>query len=488
CCVALGSLLVWERGPYWDDYGWARSARIPAALEPRVLSTLTSLGLTHLLATHELLARTLCALGGGLSALLLGWLAARALCSPLAGVAAAWLYATPLLAAEAALWLSTAGYLFGMALALLGLHAAWSALEQPGRFGTWTLVCCFAFLVALLFYEVYAPLVLLVPALGALRALREREPTARRALLARGLVVALAALVMAGGPIALLYLRSSEIVGARGGLDADPASVAAHAARFTAWLAAHTIASSGRQVLSESIGLGLYAVARARLGQILAVVTGLALLLAAVGWQARRREERGSRRELVLGCVVGVAWLLLTLVRGQEPTSRLLYVPLAGLAFAVAAALQLVATLLPRQLGERVALGIAALLALLGALGMAGQATAFAARSDLDHRQVAAVLRALPPDTLPADVYLLPINLEQRLFRQDDAISGTLTPLFDVRSLAEAELNAAYGRADVHVLTTDRRELLRYEYLNQHLWIEGEAVRLDHLIPFTYRD
>jgi hypothetical protein len=517
-CLVLGHLLAWDRGLYKVDYLEASQAVDPVSGAWRALSAedripfipVRSLKflftgiLQGLLPDYTFAVRALVMLASGANALLLGWLAARILDSRLAGVVTAWLFIVPVPAFEAVFFLAAFGYLAGTALILLFLHACWSALEQPRRAPRWMALGTLALVAAHLFYEVFAAAALFPALLAVVHAAR-RPPIEIRAVVRRALPLTLwpvVALLLLFGVV----FRSSAYL-ARRGTDLDELAsspVTDLAGRFVevvgqfGWWTVSP--SGGLDFAAEALQIGAAALSGSWLGAVLAVAAAAVVLVAVLTWPRQAPPQQPvPASAALLGAGFGAAWMIGAVlvpfvpIGFALPGARMVYFPLAGFALALGALAAYAAARLGARDAQRILLGGTGALLLVGTLCLVGYAEVYAARSRLDRQQIAAFVRAVPPDALPPNVYLVSLDVDETILPAQYDIAERMTGVFE-RQAMDAVLQAVYGRADMVASpgmgAARRRFDLRAELGADapDIWIDDEQVPLERVLAFTYRD
>jgi len=478
-CLALSYFVIWQRGPYLDDYvdrmaavdvttgqwrPWDAAGRIPYwPARPLHWTMITTFG--ALLWTDELLVRAVLALAVGINALLLGWLIYRLLGSRLAAVIGGWVLVAPFFAHEAVLWVAASGFVYGATFALLCLHCVLSGLRQPRWTALWALAGGLVFTVALLWMESYASATGLVPLFALLLAAqrpRETGPLLRRALL------------LLLGPLAgsaAVYLgiyHNSFYVASRGGVDLSPAGLLERAVRFVSGAGYKTLWPDwGLAINREAFGLGLGVALSSWPARLLLLGAAVALAATVLAWRSEREVEPAMRTTLV-AAAVGLAWSLGTLffpgilVRDAVAEYRQLYFPLAGVGLAVGS----LAWLLARRLGGASALlGLAGCALLLSSLCMLGYARAYQARAELDRQQLQALAQAAPGQLLPPDTFIAIVDADEDLFGgRQSKLGMILAGVFETLWSAYGGMSDVYHRDDVWPTTASRWEPLRFHY------------------------
>jgi len=511
-CLILGYMLVWQRGLYVDDYthksrvsellsgGWNSIWGIVEFPSPRPLGLAVDRVFAALLPAHEFPVRAAAAFLVGVNALLLGSLVYRVLRSRLAAVVAGWLFLMPVYAQEALLWASSVAYVFAGGLTLLFLHATWLMLarREPKRFPM--LLAAASFGAALLFSEAFVCGLGLVPALALTAAFQRQR--GERLDLGRQCVYALVCPLASAGLIYLaLYRRSqSTLITGRGGLDPALLGIIQRSVDWVQRLVWMTAPSSwGQGVVSDALGIGVSVLASSWIAAVLAGAAAVLLVLTVLSWQEAPGEYGPPYRVgllmLLAGAAVFVATLLFpgVLVRGQMLEYRLLYFPSAAASIAAGTLFWMLAKRVPRPVAGRVLLAAAGGLMILTTVTVLGFARSYAARYELDQRQVSAIVRALPAGNLPQDAVIVPFDNDEQLFPGRDYISRLLVGVFETPWSASAVLQAAYSRADFRVITANRWTGMHFGYeegsdhLSGRLTIQGQVVPIDRTVLVTYR-
>lgn len=510
-CLVLGYMLVWQRGFYSDDYSnrlmaidlltgqwrpiWSPS-RIPT-FPVRILAWMVATSFAGLLPTHEFFVRAISTLGIGLNAILLGWLVYRILGSRLAAVISGWLWLMPFYAQEAVLWAGAAAGLPAVGFTLLFLHASWSALTQPQRAGRWITLGTLAFTILLLITEQFTFAAGLVPILG-LAVAAQRQRASYWVLLRRSLYVLIWPLAVAAIFYLLLY-SNSRAVAARGGLDLSLAGIVQRSLGYYDRLTWMTMSDWGQGLTSDAYSIGEAVLCRSWKGMPLFFAATVSLVLTVLAWRTGEREYLFPYRVGLIVFCAGVIWLVAlllfpsVLVKGQGLEHRQLYFPTAGASVAVGALVWMAAKRLRRPVCDKIFVAISGVLLLLSTICMLGYAEAFAARSKLDQRQIAALVQALPSQHLPESSYVVPFQNEERLFGKDDYVSRLLLGGFETPWSAGAVLEEAYRRNDLQTITANRWDPMQFSYMgdsqppSNQLGIQGVSVPVDQTVLFTYR-
>ncbi|MBK8025394.1 MAG: hypothetical protein IPK19_29380 [Chloroflexi bacterium] len=469
-CLAVGSLLLWHRGFYQDDYfDFNLPIRLDASMSngARFLSALTSRSLAKLLEDSEFVVRVITAGFVGVNAFLVGALVQRILRSRMAGLIALWLFVNPALGYESVLWLAAASiYVYAVTFALLFLHAAYSFLSQEKASGRWFAAAVVAYLLALNASETMVGILLMAPALALLVVLQKDSArwssgrgssTTRRIAIRAGLLLALPIALTAVYFVAF-YLSNPFIQSARGSFDLNPVTLLDRAYR-SYFVHLYFITASpefGATLWSDSFMLGL----RALISPAGLVLGGAAIVLLAgvvLAWQPEPRQVRW-RVGLVLAAT-GLLWaILLMVVPGVfvtkvQLTSRVLYLPFAGLAVLVAAAVWL----LPAR-WQRAGLLASGGLAILLTIWMLGWASVYNARYRLDKAQLDALTQNVPMDLLPPGTLIIPYRLDEiSLPDASGSMNSALTGVFEAPTGAIGSLIYATGRIDIDPVTVNYR-------------------------------
>ncbi len=513
--IAYG--LVWQRGFYMDDYsnraaGYDVVARQPLPIwsadaipgfPVRALAWALNRQLAVWLAGHEWAVRAACSLFAALNGLLLGVLAARLTGARVAGVAAGWIYLAPFVAQEAVLWAGAVSYTFNVTLALLGIMAMSRGAIAATRVGgvAWSAVGILLFLLCMLCFETPLTMTAFLPFAAIALAMRRSRCPSRAAIRA---LLSIAALVVLAGLYAWLFYGRAPMLESRGGFVRNVAEWFGRLRVFMEGLEWLTIGSYGARLTAEAFGLGLEKLL-STVGGLLTSAAFLVLALPTVaGWQPQRARLPRSRQIGLGVCMIagGAAlffasyWVPATLVRGQIVEFRMLYMPLAGLCLGLAGLVSIATCLLPWAWLERALLAASCGVAAACALCMLGYCATFAARFQLDERQVGALLETVSADALPADACFAPLELDERLFRRDDALSRLLFGVFATPWSANARLREAYHRRDVQSTALNPWLGVRIEVVadgatpcgSDRLRFNGVEVCAERAIPFAYRD
>ncbi len=521
--IPLGLLLAlvsyglgWQRGFYMDDYSNRAAGYDVVAHQPlpiwspaaipgfpvRALAWSLNRQLAVWLADHEWAVRGACSLLAALNALLLGGLLARLSGSRVAGVAAGWIYLSPFVAQEAVLWAGAVSYTLTVTLALLGIAAILRG-AMSNRCATcvaWSAAGVGAFVLCMLCFETPLTLTALLPFAAAALALRHGQPVGRAL---RRSILAVASLAVLAGVYAALFYGRAPMLETRGGLVRSAGEWFGRLSAFMQGLEWLTIGSYGMRLTGEALALGAEALLGSIAGMLVfaaSVIVGAATVL---GWVPRR--GGAARRPLAGGAlliVAGIAvffssyWLPATLVRGQIVEFRMLYMPLAGACVSLAGVLTIATALLPWAWFERMLFATAAAAGASSAVCMLGYCTTFAARHSLDQRQVAALLEAVPVERLPAGACFVPLEVDERLFGRDDALSRLLFGVFATTWSANAQLREVYHTPDVQASALNPWLGVRLSEKSASAPAAGPAqlqfnqvdVHTDRAIPFAYRN
>lgn len=510
-CMTLGYMLVWRRGFYADDYSnrllavdvltgqwrpiWS-SSRIPT-FPARILTWMIVTSLAALMPAHEFFVRAISMLGIGVNAALLGWLIYRILGSRLAAVISGWLFLMPIYAQEAALWAGAVTYVFATGFSLLSLHFFWSALARPQRAGRWIALGTLAFTTTLLIGEQFIFAAGLVP-IFALTIAIQRQTASYWALLRRSLYVLILLMAVTVTFYVLLY-NGSNLVNARGGLDLTLAGIVERSLGYFKRLVWMTVYDWGRRLISDAFGIGMAVLPQAWKGMALFSAASVSLLVTVLAWRTDGREYLPRCRVGLMVFCAGVTWFVTSLlfpsvlVKGQILEYRQLYFPAAGACAAIGAFAWMVARWLRCLVCDKLLIAITGVMLLLSTVCMLGYAQAFAARSELDHRQVAALEHVLSSQYLPENSYIVPIGNDEHLFGKDDSISKFLVGVFETPWSASAVLKEVYRRNDLQLITANRWCPMQFHYmgdqepLSNQLVIQGISVPVDRTVLFSYR-
>lgn len=493
-CLLVGYMLVWQRGFYMDDYrlkllaidtstGQWRSlwdTHWLPGFPVRMLTWVTVTVFAGLLDTHEFLVRIISTLIAGGNALLLGLLIYRIINSRLAAVIGSWLFLMPFYAQEAVLWVGAVSYVFATGLSLLFLHAFWGAFSETRAAERirWMVLGIIAFVVSLLFYEWVALAVVLIPFFGLIAVAQGRLGGAdllRRAVLLTGLLCT--AVVALYG----LFYRNAQLLEVRGGIDVSVAGIMERSQQYLVRLVWMTVSPEWGQLLTADVfSAGLAVLSSSWHGVVLASITAALLAVTVLAWQPDEHEYRGRYAVGLAMLCAGITWSLTSLlfpsvlVRGQILEYRLLYFPLAGVGVVSGALGWIIAKLLKSAVWHKILLAVMGGLLLFDTICMVGYAQAFAARHELDRKQIAAVVRALPPQHLPRRTFIVPIQFDERLGVIGRSVAMLLVGVFEAPWSARAVLREVYGRDDFDVVTTNRWVPMRFGYVSGR----GEAGQL----------
>jgi hypothetical protein len=511
-CLALGYLLVWQRGLYADDYavrtwivdpatGAWRSFRDPARypffpLRPLAIQ-LDNL-LAALLLTNEAALRTVAALGAGVNSLLLAAMTWRLTRSRLAAVVGGWLFAVPLFAFEAVLWtVGNAHYVFPTTLALLSVYAYGRALDEPRAGRKWTTLATIGFTAAVLCIEQFATVACVVPFLAAFEP-GQGSVEPRRARFKRSLTILVPAMLVTALLFGL-YAGGNRVVAERGGLDPSVVRIVQRVPAYAARLWLLTLSPDwGLGLGYEAWVRGAAVVSRSWPAIALVVAAVAALLRLLVAWRGEGPSEGRCDRAALWATALGLSWFLSAflfpsiLTRDEASPSRLLYFPLAGASLAAGG----VAALVTRRskAGQRTVLAVCGAVLVGCTLCMLGFASAYAERSRLDERQLAAFTRAIPARSLPRGVWLVPVATDERLFGVENLTSRLLGGVFETPWSTRAAVETEYRRTDVEAVAGSRWVPLRFELVGARaaspgeLRVQGVAVPIERTVMFTYRD
>jgi hypothetical protein len=519
-CLILSYLLVWQRGFYFDDYNnrilaynvitghtspiWDRSryGSFPARMFAWTLVT----GFAQFLTSAEFWVRLVAMLGIGFNALLLGWFVYRVLGSRLAALISGWLFLVPVYGFEAILWLGAIGYIFMVTLALLFLHACWSAFADLHRIRHWRLktdlgpvsrsilLSVLAFVTMLLIAESYVTIIGLVPLLGVVFAMR-RSHTRMWVMLRRAIFIAAWPSAISA-IIYFLFYRASAIEAQRGGLDLSYSGLSYRVHGYFDRLRWMTVSDKGGEHLTDDVfRLGRTMVFASWKGTTLFVVACVLILLTALSW---RTDERDYKARYCVGSLlvaIGLIWAIVTmlfpavLAKAQILEYRMLYFPIAGLSVALGTFIWMVMKWIGRfrPAGEKICIAVVGVFLLMSTIPMVGYTYAFAARSRLDQQQIAAVTRAIPAEYLPQHSYIVPFALEEHLPVRGDYVNALLVGVFDAPHSANAALEMAYRRNDLISITSNHWVGMKFSDPSGQLTIQGFPMPTDRTVLFTLR-
>lgn len=508
-CLILGVLLIWQRGLYSDDYGVynkvvdLESDQVRLYIPPglaRQPGWGAAINLGAISAVNEFAARSLRAGILAVNVLLLAWLIQRLLGQRLATVLSAWLFAVPIFAYDSLLWTSTVHYNLGLLGGLICLHAACTVFTQPQRLWRWGAVAALSMSLAVWVHEQAGSIVFLVPAVGSLLAWQGRAPTYGRvlrqsaALLAVPVAFSLFLVLFAYGP------TQQTMVG-RGAMDMSVMTALSRIPEYITRLQWITVSPSwGQRVYSDALSWGVFALQTARRTQVVLAAALLAFALAVALWHGETGAKLARRRELVAIALVCILWAGVAMVvpgvfvGRQALETRMLYIPFAGASVAAAALLCLAARLAPSTWGQRLALLCTGLILLVSSIGALGLSRAYAARSALDQKQVAALVAAAPGDYLPRDAHIVPLAWDVHLLGRTGAVNRLLRGVFETPWSAEGAMHRAYRRTDLRAVVGNQWAPIRFAYIPAsgatagQLRVRDRVMPIERTLVFTYRD
>ncbi len=514
--VVVGYLLVWQRGFYLDDYFEAFLARdaVTGLWQPdfnplhyryfpvRTLRMVVVSNLQGLVPQQELLVREICASVISANAGLLGWFIYRMVRSRLAAVVTCWSFVLPFWAHEAVLWLAAIQYAFGAAFSLLFLHCCWSVVSGSRRPLLWIALGAVSLLVSVLLIEVFVAAPALIPFLALIAAVRRGHPNVTVARFGRlALALAVPACVLLAAYV-LIY-RSSPVVAARGNLhsfgDGIPSIPARGLARLDELKRMTIDPDWGSRIALDAARVGMETLVSSTLGTALGVAIVLALAMTVITWRRDRTALRIEVGTVLALAALGIAWITMGSLIPYVPLqldlrhSRLLYFPLAGFAVTCGAIAWLLSATIGGH-GQRVALTLSGLLLLGSAVTMLGHASAYQARHQRDVEQIRAVLEAVPKELLPSRAVIALRGMDERLFGQQDAISGSVDGVLENEVFSDVVLQQAYGHPNVLAITATRWSSIRFRTeLAQLLFERGASdKRLHdlsrHMVVIQFRD
>ena len=508
-CLVTGSLFVWQRGLYLDDYAnvptaYDVSAGHWRAIDPahwdkyypaRVIEAVIDMLFAGLLVHHELLARAVMTLFIGGNALLLGWLVFRTLGSRLAAIISGWAILAPFYAFEAVLWAGALDYPVVVMLALIFLHLTWSAFTAPRGTRRWLVLAVVCFVVILVCNAKTVAALALVPALGAVCAARGGRAvyrrTVERAMVLCGVNGALAIVVLS-----VLY-RHSALIPERGGTVQNVGAFVRRLADLGRQLHWITVSDGwGRHIAADVFTLGLTTLAHSPGGMALLVAAGGFLAITVRTWQGDTVLEHHRPRLvgialLVLGVLWSVCALFLptALSAKQLLEYRMLYFPLAGVGIVFGVGTWLAtrqARAARRLFWERAVLLGAGIALIANTVPLVGFSAALAARSHTDQAQIAATARAIPPQWLPRGSYLVPVGMDTGPPEARAGVGALLVGVFEASWSAEGALAVTYRRDDVHCVVMNRHGGMRFHYTDGQLRVQGTTVPVARTVLYTY--
>jgi hypothetical protein len=308
---------------------------------------------------------------------------------------------------------------------------------------------------------VFVSAIVIAPVLGLAVAARSERADYRR--LARRSLLILVWPVAAITLFFLLFYRNPDVVASRGEMDLSVLGVVERALDFGGrfvWMIASP--EWGQRLTSDVLGLGVTVLTSSTKAAAVGAAAVLLAVWTVATWQSSRIDWESPRRVGLLALCAGILWFILpllfpaVLVRGQILEYRLLYFPLAGLAVVGGVVAWMISRELKRNACDRLLVAAVGLMLLFNTTAMMGYSYAFAMRHDLDRRQVDALVRSLPAEYLAADTYLIPVELDERLFGRQDSISRFLVGVFETSWSARAVLVELYSRTDFEVITSNR--------------------------------
>jgi hypothetical protein len=402
----------------------------------------------------------------------------------------------PVPAHEAIFWNSAGSALLGTLVALVALHLLLTAVSTDRKWGLYAALGLAVFSLVPLIYEQPVTSILILP----LFVLAEKPLSWKR--LRRVFLLLLL------GAVALflywyLYLRHSLNMSARGGVDLSltylwservPTTVQGLGWRLFSLYDFPGFESAWLLGIQRALGSPLAVLVLA----LLAVSTAFLILLAAL------QDHQGPlkvRRIMILlagGCVWAISAMVpILIVSNQIIESRLLYYPLVGLCFILAAGVAFVGAKLHRR-------WLYALAAVLGFVFvaqiamMAGFGQVYKLRYEYDKRQLAALADAVP-DLPKGEVILLPLHMDEHILSltglQDETLERILFGVFEARFSARAATSLLYRKphSELKALTSSRWGKLSFEGVEgqgagANLLIDGQSIPANRVLAMSYQD
>jgi len=511
--VTVAFFLHWGvHGLYTDDYGkkaWAfdfTTSKWRLNLHPmysavRPLAYILITNAANAIPEHEFPLRAGIVAVHLLNVMLLAMFAYRLSQSLFVSVLAGALFLFPFIAYDALLWFTASVHnIFGLLFLLLGFHLILSCRNIRRDVGL--LVCgVLCWQLMLLFFEVGLLIQALLPVFFWM-IYRENRKLNR--------IVCISALAGSFIPQALycfIWERTAPMVAVRGRVTLDPGFLLFHRIpdvfRRTLWL----ITGGGIHVsiFGEALRLGFHEWLSSGTGDVLLVVAILGVAALVLVYPADHERILEWHKGFTLFST-GVAWAVLGLAiilifSGQNAESRMFYIPYAGISLGVAGLMGSTAALFGRwqQVAIRgLLLGMGAIL-LVNSLTMAGLVRAFQLRWSLDRKQLVAFRSAVPvvPDSSP--LWVLPVTLDERAISveagKDSFMDRWFPGVFEQSFSACDALRLMYGDRNMRCAASTRWGKLHVTGVQYSvdgrvstLFIQGNAVPVDDLLAFTYRN
>jgi hypothetical protein len=120
---------------------------------------------------------------------------------------------------------------------------------------------------------------------------------------------------------------------------------------------------------------------------------------------------------------------------------------------------------------------------------MLGYTHLLAERNRDDEKQISALVSAIPSDSLPKDVVIIPYKFDTATNASEKLLVG----IFEAPWSAEEALKARYRRGDIHAIVSNRWGEWRVSYFNdgataERLQIQDTPVPLDRALVVTYEN
>jgi len=432
-----------------------------------------------------------------LNVCLLGRLGQRLSGSLLVGIICGGYFIFPVFANEGLLWFTAAIQdTFSLLFLLVGFHLFLSCRS----FADLPLLLCgvLSWLLMVTFYESGLFTILLLPVLFGVTQNDVRRTNHK---------LWVSALAASSVPISVYLwfgVRRSSFVIARGGATLDLRFILSHKVPDVARGFWRLLTGWGLfGPLHEAFIFGWREWRSAPGGPALMAASLVGICLVTLLFPTDRDEDSPFSRLLKL-ILIGVGWMVLglvpiVLVRSQVVDIRTLYVPSAGFALSAAAFSALGANLGTRNgFLVRATLSVTGAVVFLTSLTMAGLVGTYQLRWKLDEKQVAAmrpVLASLPP---PQPLWLLPVALDEHTVSNEwgraKVLDAYLFGVFEHSWSATDAIRLKFGDREIHPVTSHHFDRLHVTAVRSsgegyitEIVFQGEAIPIEHLVAFTYR-
>jgi hypothetical protein len=297
----------------------------------------------------------------------------------------------------------------------------------------------------------------------------------------------------------LLIARNSAVVVGRSGLDFNPLIIIDHAYKYFVSLWWWTLDPTwGLRLIAEAIQSGFTEISTSWWGITVLLLANTLLTIYTCSYRPTKQEYTPTYRTGLILLCMGLTWALVaflfpyTLAKSQMFERRYVYFPTAGLSIAFGALAWIIAKKLRSRVVSKALIGLAGIILLVTSITMTGFSKAYATRAQLDQAQLTALRQVVPSQSLPNGSFIVPLHMDERLYKTDDIMSLLVFGIFETPWAAQRALEAVYDRSDILPIVSNRWGPTVFSYEAKRLspnqlYIQGKEAAIDKTLIFTYQ-